>query len=768
MTDQLSSNFFYFREVTIQKSTGESKSLVHDDAQVAWDSKYKRLYIGRNANYTIKFKELTLVDISEMEVQLQTEHGGKYCLREVILADKDRRRWDSLCRRLESSQPTPNKTPSTAASDYNKKTAKGSVGCGISQRQRRQQQQQPLQQPVRDTRTAREASRRTATAQAMTTTITTGNTHSPPSQRHRTSFGGKPINTRAAKTVAVVTPWDDTSHVNHTANDSQNNSPETSDQEHDPITVLQNKKRRIILDENSSGKCAQTDQDHHQTMNEGCSGSSPARHQADTVPVSSPSDTETDHNRTQTNRRRRAVVWEKYSTATDDETVNSSTSSSYNNNNKNDTRQVIKRKRLKKWRNPNTKKQEKDGYYFMSAADCDSDSDLFGQDTTFAPPATERLVSPSRGASTRINQGHTHENYEPVSDRQKNAGSTQDGKQLHISDFFGMGHRAIPAKTRFATKSNSTHFVKQEQKDRMGNSTHASSSPIDPTSSATAIDTKQSMPTTPLTDVRLSDSTNVSPYGLKKSSINQNQEWFKIRSPISINSTRERLFGPTNDPIEEFDSTEDSSLPRQPLSLTRKPIMCSLQETNRKSFTRSDLKLPTKADTETGNDEALEIAPPVLLPRTSDEPQRPAFRGLRNLGNTCYMNSTLQMVFSLPSTISALRAVQHRGGTLIQSMLTVANEIAMSKTGPATPVNPQAVKKAMDEKTDKFVGFEQRDAHEFVSDLVDHIHEELQANHDSPSDSGTEKLNEQSSSPMDDFLLSVEVWLTCKSCGYKR
>ena len=133
------------------------------------------------------------------------------------------------------------------------------------------------------------------------------------------------------------------------------------------------------------------------------------------------------------------------------------------------------------------------------------------------------------------------------------------------------------------------------------------------------------------------------------------------------------------------------------------------------------------------------------------------YSGLRNLGNTCYMNSCLQMICTLPDLIKSLH---NRGGVLTKSLTGVAEKL---QKYPSRAVDPHAVKEAMDAKTDKFLGYEQRDAHEFLSDLIDSIHEEVQSEKPKPSEAP-----QAQTSPMDDFLLTVRVCLTCASCGYSR
>ena len=80
--------------------------------------------------------------------------------------------------------------------------------------------------------------------------------------------------------------------------------------------------------------------------------------------------------------------------------------------------------------------------------------------------------------------------------------------------------------------------------------------------------------------------------------------------------------------------------------------------------------------------------------------------------------------------------------------------------GPASAKSVKVL--AMDRKTGKFVGYEQRDAHEFLSDLVDSLHEEA-----APSEQDTTTEQQPSLAPRDiptdDFCC-----LKCQSCGYPR
>eukprot|EP00978_Attheya_sp_CCMP212_P013016 scaffold32479_cov44-Attheya_sp.AAC.3 len=190
--------------------------------------------------------------------------------------------------------------------------------------------------------------------------------------------------------------------------------------------------------------------------------------------------------------------------------------------------------------------------------------------------------------------------------------------------------------------------------------------------------------------------------------------------------------------------------------------------------------------------------------------------GLRNLGNTCYLNSSLQMLFGLPGFVDRLHTVYKeslsssnngsaekqdgiiaKSVTLLGGVVSVARAIGVlpkenkrknADDAQETPVvtvagDPRCIKKAMDSATDKFIGYEQRDAHEFVSDLLDLLHDNMtvekgskETDENSEIDQSKETNEEVKESkakltppPTDEyFRLDVRVCLTCDTCGYKR
>jgi ubiquitin carboxyl-terminal hydrolase 8 len=160
--------------------------------------------------------------------------------------------------------------------------------------------------------------------------------------------------------------------------------------------------------------------------------------------------------------------------------------------------------------------------------------------------------------------------------------------------------------------------------------------------------------------------------------------------------------------------------------------------------------------------------------------------GLRNLGNTCYLNSSLQMLFRVPGFLTDLSATYEnlkstdtntstegeeneiKTMPLCSALLTVASRMRLipprnkNDTTREGSARPSILKKEMDKLTDKFLGYEQRDAHEFLSDLIDLLHDELKSAKANHEDYSTELPTDKY------FRLDVNVCLTCDSCKYSR
>mmetsp|Transcript_41363 Transcript_41363/g.86772 ORF Transcript_41363/g.86772 Transcript_41363/m.86772 type:complete len:705 (+) Transcript_41363:555-2669(+) len=250
---------------------------------------------------------------------------------------------------------------------------------------------------------------------------------------------------------------------------------------------------------------------------------------------------------------------------------------------------------------------------------------------------------------------------------------------------------------------------------------------------------------------------------------------------------------------------------------------------------------PSTADFALGSGKTHDRPPPLVHPvdekdngkaQSSPSPKVsiPSIPGIQNLGNTCYLSASLQTLFGIPQFIADLYKTfeiqsPKKEIPLTRALLEVATAIGVLPEEHAPLIsaeaargkwlskkagNPEALKRQMDALTDKFAGYEQRDAHEFLADLVDFLHDELAspppaaaAAAPGASEVSTGKEGESSTTddnenrslaveqeekdvgesdalaataprecgvlPTDDYFhLNVRVCLKCESCGYSR
>ena len=263
----------------------------------------------------------------------------------------------------------------------------------------------------------------------------------------------------------------------------------------------------------------------------------------------------------------------------------------------------------------------------------------------------------------------------------------------------------------------------------------------------------------------------------------------------------------TNDDVEEEedpvqDSDDDEELVATPLpasssrTLARKRLAprsygrkSSTSETKTSSFGSSTLTLTLNSPArhrQLANAMASRSSSPPRTPSkkhptsgmTTTTPVKkaplPKIRGLRNLGNTCYLNSSLQCLFSIPSFVQALGKQlatttddDNKSNTTTAPLTKALVELYQELQPQHRPAkSPTEVKHRVDDTTSKFAGYQQRDAHEWMAHVVDQVHEELVV---STKQETQNKDSEKVTLPTDDyFRINVQVCLTCKSCGYAR
>eukprot|EP01124_Arcella_intermedia_P032261 TRINITY_DN7492_c0_g1_i2.p1 TRINITY_DN7492_c0_g1~~TRINITY_DN7492_c0_g1_i2.p1 ORF type:complete len:864 (+),score=233.08 TRINITY_DN7492_c0_g1_i2:1465-4056(+) len=175
--------------------------------------------------------------------------------------------------------------------------------------------------------------------------------------------------------------------------------------------------------------------------------------------------------------------------------------------------------------------------------------------------------------------------------------------------------------------------------------------------------------------------------------------------------------------------------PEAPLDDTEEKLKQTLEDFGITDGTEIILERQNRDDTWplSGSGDAKEVAQPTF-------PIRPGIAGLRNLGNTCFMNSSLQALSNTPiltEYFTSKRYILHinksnplgMNGHVAKEYGALINELwpDENKKSPTKDyvVAPKDLKFVIGRFAPQFSGFQQHDAQEFISFLLDGLHEDL-------------------------------------------
>jgi len=194
----------------------------------------------------------------------------------------------------------------------------------------------------------------------------------------------------------------------------------------------------------------------------------------------------------------------------------------------------------------------------------------------------------------------------------------------------------------------------------------------------------------------------------------------------------------------------------------------------RSSIMRQSSRMPQRAP-----------APPssILQRRPSNPPQdssiyggyRPALAfGLRNLGNTCYLNAVTQAIGSLREFVEDLRGMPNQlpgagEGALFKCTVEILKKM-QETTNFALALSPAKLREQIAIAAPMFQGNGQQDAHEFFLEYMNQLHDELLTAHKAHCQAFV--AGGQGEVPVlatqSHFDAEVQRQLTCVQCGQAR
>uniref|UniRef100_A0A667ZZW6 Ubiquitin carboxyl-terminal hydrolase n=1 Tax=Myripristis murdjan TaxID=586833 RepID=A0A667ZZW6_9TELE len=151
---------------------------------------------------------------------------------------------------------------------------------------------------------------------------------------------------------------------------------------------------------------------------------------------------------------------------------------------------------------------------------------------------------------------------------------------------------------------------------------------------------------------------------------------------------------------------------------------------------------------------------------------QPPLQGFSNLGNTCYMNAILQSLFSLPSFSNDMlrQSIPWKKVPINALLRRFAHLMIKKDVGcPETKKDLlRKVKNAISSTAERFSGYMQNDAHEFLSQCLDQLKEDVEKMNKSWRNEPGEEVDTSrvyTCPVVVNMEFEVQHTITCKGCG---